>query len=427
MIHSKRAASRKPCKKQAQDLEHIGGEDEHNDNVSNNHSKSSFTSYLGSNLSSSSSYSRNSHLSQNTAKLMQHTSHRTIHQNHSTPNRNPYRQPQRRVELSARIRTILRNDDSTQKPELKSICSSQSVSSASSGTSSYTCSSLSSHDRAPKFKMQLREHTDLPRSIHFSSSSMEESDPSPNYHANRRRTVLFSSSSEGDNTSAEDNSCQSPQASVFPTSIIKTMLQEYSQSQTLASGTQEAQQLMSSILNHCADLEKSQKEYQDRNQILEVQLSDLAASQNKIDAITSDTRVRSKDPKEKLTLYQPSLADSSPSLELSSDESSHQVFPKSQSKFRNLNLDSDGETFCPSSDSSSASSSTVYCDLEASTTASITDHKEQLSQSDTHSIDSLLPTFFLLSIFARRRYTTTKQKTIPPSTCSTYVSFEILQ
>jgi len=44
-----------------------------------------------------------------------------------------------------------------------------------------------------------------------------------------------------------------------------------------------------------------------------------------------------------------------------------------------------------------------------------------------HNQDSQTLTFFLLSIFARRRYTTTKQKTIPPSTCSTYVSFEILQ
>jgi len=199
MIKSKRAASCKPCKNQAQEGDLVGIEEKH-EVVRNNYFKSSFKTYSSSNLSLS-SYTSKIHLSQNTGQLLNNGSSSIKKQN--TPSReNPYRRQQKRVVLSNRIRNILRHDDMQKKPDIRATCSIRSPSSQKSDSSSNHQSSLSSDNEFPKSKMQLRRREPFPQSITFFSHS--DSDSSPQYHKNKHNNVLLSSSSSDADSNGEN-------------------------------------------------------------------------------------------------------------------------------------------------------------------------------------------------------------------------------
>jgi len=124
MIISKRAASRKPCKKQAQDL---GKQGENKSSVSgsSNYSNSCVTSIFSYILSLSSKTS-NSNFSANKNKLLcKHES--KIH----------IKKIQKNVFLSRKIRDMLKHDDKKSTQQIKSSCESESTDSSATSSKEY--------------------------------------------------------------------------------------------------------------------------------------------------------------------------------------------------------------------------------------------------------------------------------------------------
>ena len=228
MTPTKRAASRKPCKKQAQDLDEQGSS-EHSDLVSNNYLNSSVNSYFSSILKTSSN-SNTSKTSTNKDKLLAQT---TFKDNQPPPReaQNPYRRPQKNVIISNRVRNILRNDDARPKFILKSTCSFTNSHSTndSSSASLYTCS-LSSKGSQRKSKMKLRNQT-VPTSISFppqgDNPESSASSSFPNYHKRTKFKVFSSSSSENNTTHTERNlSPPHPSPMTFNTGTIREILKK---------------------------------------------------------------------------------------------------------------------------------------------------------------------------------------------------------